>query len=104
MNLFFSFFFFFSGRRRHTRYIGDWCSDVCSSDLPSRRALPGGARAALAPATSRAGRGGVAPERAANRDLGLVPRWQGLEARRRQLGELLARTHEIGRASCREWV
>ena len=24
---------FFSSRRRHTRYIGDWSSDVCSSDL-----------------------------------------------------------------------
>src|SRR5437763_5247480 len=30
--IFFSFFFF-SSRRRHTRYIGDWSSDVCSSDL-----------------------------------------------------------------------
>src|SRR5215210_9158808 len=28
-------FFFFSSRRRHTRYIGDWSSDVCSSDLTS---------------------------------------------------------------------
>src|SRR5437762_6719470 len=28
--------FFFSSRRRHTRYIGDWSSDVCSSDLGSR--------------------------------------------------------------------
>src|SRR5437879_10115400 len=26
-------FFFFVSRRRHTRYIGDWSSDVCSSDL-----------------------------------------------------------------------
>src|SRR5437879_1478242 len=26
-------FFFFSSIRRHTRYIGDWSSDVCSSDL-----------------------------------------------------------------------
>src|SRR5437762_14331308 len=34
--LFFFFFFFFSSRRRHTRYIGDWSSDVCSSDLPIR--------------------------------------------------------------------
>src|SRR5437762_10683420 len=25
--------FFFSSRRRHTIYIGDWSSDVCSSDL-----------------------------------------------------------------------
>src|SRR5437879_8527908 len=29
-------FFFFSSRRRHTRYIGDWSSDVCSSDLRIR--------------------------------------------------------------------
>src|SRR3712207_8902085 len=25
--------FFFSSRRRHTRYWRDWSSDVCSSDL-----------------------------------------------------------------------
>src|SRR5437762_18393 len=30
------FSFFFSSRRRHTRYIGDWSSDVCSSDLSCR--------------------------------------------------------------------
>src|SRR5690348_17882299 len=29
----FLFFFFFSSRRRHTRWTGDWSSDVCSSDL-----------------------------------------------------------------------
>src|SRR5256886_11190363 len=27
--------FFFSSRRRHTRFDCDWSSDVCSSDLPS---------------------------------------------------------------------
>src|SRR5690349_23111185 len=27
-------FFFFSSRRRHTRSLRDWSSDVCSSDLP----------------------------------------------------------------------
>src|SRR5260370_29384541 len=27
------FFFFFSSRRRHTRFKCDWSSDVCSSDL-----------------------------------------------------------------------
>src|SRR5258706_1959968 len=25
---------FFSSRRRHTRLVSDWSSDVCSSDLP----------------------------------------------------------------------
>src|SRR5204862_4579005 len=28
--------FFFSSRRRHTRSLRDWSSDVCSSDLPRR--------------------------------------------------------------------
>src|SRR5438876_5826889 len=32
----FFFFFFFSSRRRHTRWTGDWSSDVCSSDLQIR--------------------------------------------------------------------
>src|SRR5438045_8915110 len=32
------FFFFFSSRRRHTRCLSDWSSDVCSSDL--RQFLP----------------------------------------------------------------
>src|SRR5690606_39922840 len=27
------FMFFFSSRRRHTRFSRDWSSDVCSSDL-----------------------------------------------------------------------
>src|SRR5882762_4708224 len=30
-------FFFFSSRRRHTRFKCDWSSDVCSSDLTSVR-------------------------------------------------------------------
>src|SRR5947209_18526432 len=31
--------FFFSSRRRHTRYWRDWSSDVCSSDLDLRGAF-----------------------------------------------------------------
>src|SRR5690625_7464188 len=31
-------FFFFSSRRRHTRWPRDWSSDVCSSDLCVRTA------------------------------------------------------------------
>src|SRR5438132_2678909 len=34
-----SLFFFFSSRRRHTRSLCDWSSDVCSSDLSRRRSL-----------------------------------------------------------------
>src|SRR5690606_10073276 len=37
-------YFFFSSRRRHTRFSRDWSSDVCSSDLQDpfciRQALP----------------------------------------------------------------
>src|SRR5262249_57665430 len=32
------FIFFFSSRRRHTRLVSDWSSDVCSSDLVRSRA------------------------------------------------------------------
>src|SRR5256886_12823478 len=31
------YFFFFSSRRRHTRFDCDWSSDVCSSDLDGER-------------------------------------------------------------------
>src|SRR5260221_2580466 len=31
-----TYFFFFSSRRRHTRSLCDWSSDVCSSDLWNR--------------------------------------------------------------------
>src|SRR5690348_18488370 len=56
-------FFFFSSRRRHTRWTGDWSSDVCSSDLfytdgareawltsPRRKAAARGTGCALASA------------------------------------------------------
>src|SRR5438270_6038325 len=33
------FGFFFSSRRRHTRFDCDWSSDVCSSDLRSTSAI-----------------------------------------------------------------
>src|SRR2546427_4521348 len=36
--MFSSVFFFFSSRRRHTRFDCDWSSDVCSSDLRHREA------------------------------------------------------------------
>src|SRR5438045_7774908 len=39
-------FFFFSSRRRHTRCLSDWSSDVCSSDLIRE---PDGSRGATEP-------------------------------------------------------
>src|SRR5260370_530820 len=38
--------FFFSSRRRHTRFKCDWSSDVCSSDLAKSRSSPLPGRAA----------------------------------------------------------
>src|SRR6266487_1707879 len=46
--------FFFSSRRRHTRWTGDWSSDVCSSDL-SRAGL----QVPLSPPTGSALSGGL---------------------------------------------
>src|SRR5205814_5843771 len=43
-----SLFFFFSSRRRHTRCLSDWSSDVCSSDLSSPVLVPKGANFAFA--------------------------------------------------------
>src|SRR5690606_20658382 len=40
-------FFFFSSRRRHTRFSRDWSSDVCSSDLPTTREFSAYARKTL---------------------------------------------------------
>src|SRR2546427_4509262 len=47
--------FFFSSRRRHTRFDCDWSSDVCSSDLHLRKPFP----------TSTASRKPTAPTRRA---------------------------------------
>src|SRR6266511_5562686 len=46
-------FFFFSSRRRHTRFSRDWSSDVCSSDLIGR----GDARRAEGPPVESAPEG-----------------------------------------------
>src|SRR2546430_9963923 len=59
--------FFFSSRRRHTRFDCDWSSDVCSSDLVEEQALIDGlsglanrrhAEASLETELQRAGRFG----------------------------------------------
>src|SRR5690348_17475458 len=47
--------FFFSSRRRHTRWTGDWSSDVCSSDLSSRAGPGAGARVRVRGGAGREG-------------------------------------------------
>src|SRR3712207_7800612 len=65
--------FFFSSRRRHTRYWRDWSSDVCSSDLGDLLAVTGelGASAAGLLALEGAAPG---PERLLRRHLRPEPR------------------------------
>src|SRR4051794_41370953 len=92
-------FFFFSSRRRHTRWTGDWSSDVCSSDL-----------GVISEAPQAVGEQGAAPAE-------ITP--HGLELSRvldealehglcrhlqapRQRPEAHRFEPEIGRASCRE--
>src|SRR5438132_13523906 len=82
-------FFFFSSRRRHTRSLCDWSSDVCSSDLYTNfrpvRMLPG-------------------------LETGLEARQHADRAEVGVQTQLLAQRHvdalmpaaQIGRASCRE--
>src|SRR5690606_40085567 len=93
--------FFFSSRRRHTRFSRDWSSDVCSSDLP------------FFPPVVRA-----IEQAAAGRDTDVLLADAGvdgmaepalIERLRAQVDGLLiasprTSSAEIGRASCRESV
>src|SRR3712207_557354 len=82
--------FFFSSRRRHTRYWRDWSSDVCSSDLLAEAGR-------FLRSEQERGLARFDPLRAKPH----------LRARRVMGGEHAGRAWpclEIGRASCRERV
>src|SRR5438309_5461732 len=93
--------FFFSSRRRHTRWNCDWSSDVCSSDL----VLPPLLEDRLAQCVERAVGlfvAELAPE-------GVGVRASGEARLQQEVGELVEQALEvdqIGRASCRErgWI
>src|SRR3712207_7903409 len=73
----YAYLFFFSSRRRHTRYWRDWSSDVCSSDLG-----PGAAPAGLGehggePGAGAQGHGGEGAAGGGARGGGVVPAAQG---------------------------
>src|SRR5689334_5063802 len=89
--------FFFSSRRRHTRWNCDWSSDVCSSDLAARRASSRTVRCVRPRArTCPLDPGGGWPSR---------PRpAQRLRLRAVHRGPRRALRGQIGRASCRERV
>src|SRR5262245_64581523 len=87
--------FFFSSRRRHTRCLSDWSSDVCSSDLvPQVERID---RLHVVMAVEQEARAGAVAPVAALRHHDRMPLgrpYAGLEAD----------AGEIGRASCRERV
>src|SRR5690606_40193309 len=89
--------FFFSSRRRHTRFSRDWSSDVCSSDLqqaPPRAPFP--LTLDIVQLHQQVMVSGLVHWQ---RDqAGLIP----VATERRTILEALLK--EIGRASCRERV
>src|SRR5690348_17621814 len=97
--------FFFSSRRRHTRWTGDWSSDVCSSDLPrSPPYRPSSARVDGPDSHRLAELVGILEHL-----LPQVPRERRVAREKRvdlreRAGARLAIHEEIGRASCRERV
>src|SRR5688572_31159929 len=85
--------FFFSSRRRHTRFDCDWSSDVCSSDLREVEA------AELIKFPRPEGKPIGDSEVGRNLPGNLPVTLARLEPRRRNANGLL---EEIGRASCRK--
>src|SRR5690606_40162237 len=92
--------FFFSSRRRHTRFSRDWSSDVCSSDLEDYANWTL-AHIVRTPAFV------FAPEKPGGWHEP-YPGWQATryEQKARREGRMISFyfsfTREIGRASCRE--
>src|SRR5690606_39936898 len=86
--------FFFSSRRRHTRFSRDWSSDVCSSDLYPTRSHTGAAQGGMA--------GALANVEEDNWEWHTFDTVKGGDYLVDQdAAEILAK-EEIGRASCRE--
>src|SRR5690606_40017466 len=84
-------FFFFSSRRRHTRFSRDWSSDVCSSDLELIQRID------VLPLQQQLHEL-AAPQPAANRQVE-HPAWRDKLLRAWERFK-----QKIGRASCRERV
>src|SRR5438046_2991605 len=81
--------FFFSSGRRHTRLVSDWSSDVCSSDLDTRKEV-----------YAEIAGGGWAQDRYVNKFAIRTPNAEQCAEFYREVFEL--EPVQIGRASCRE--
>src|SRR5690606_40276419 len=89
-------YFFFSSRRRHTRFSRDWSSDVCSSDLCLPGLQRGRRRGAGAGRRRAADRGRGAGEAAA----GLCRRARGDRA---QCAPLRSEERRVGKERRSRW-
>src|SRR5690606_41011734 len=90
-----SLYFFFSSRRRHTRFSRDWSSDVCSSDLveaQTGRAMGSGSTAQASAILNLPTIGSLT----SSKTIGFS--WHHSDPRKSFSFE------KIGRASCRERV
>src|SRR5260370_1621059 len=111
-------FFFFSSRRRHTRFKCDWSSDVCSSDLPmgklffhlsaafaqyERDLIQERTRAGLVAARAR-GRFGGRPRLAATDNPKLVIRAQKLHARQELTIKEICKTLNISQTTLYQYL
>src|SRR5437660_6722096 len=97
-------FFFFSSRRRHTRWPRDWSSDVCSSDLAGRPVQQLDSLIAVAIGLAHLVEGQVGRRLdvvAMEVDADLPQARRRLRARARE-GPFVSGFSKIGRASCRE--
>src|SRR5262245_62374897 len=96
-NVYFLFsVFFFSSRRRHTRCLSDWSSDVCSSDLRASTAFQASERIEV--------REHRVERFVEVNPTDIVAELPLVERRGERPPGRIGRPREIGRASCRERV
>src|SRR2546430_5521502 len=87
-------FFFFSSRRRHTRFDCDWSSDVCSSDLLQTPTAP----------VIQAGGMHTAVQITLSFEIASMQLTPAFKIAALQLRPISKVVTKIGRASCRERV
>src|SRR5690606_40646607 len=97
------FQFFFSSRRRHTRFSRDWSSDVCSSDLTGNGLMAGKRGLILGVANNRSIAWGIA-KALVSQGAEIALTYQG-EALKKRVEPLAARSEErrVGKECTSRW-